>query len=97
MKTLSELKTEYLAKHWTAAGDEVKHHLAAFVAWVEASVSNEPPRMPPTVSATPSTTDNPDPHAVAVTETKTYPSGTTVTGPGPLPDEDPASAAPASA
>ena len=101
VKSLADLRAEYLARHWQDADDAVKKHLAGFVAHVEDYAAAVEASFAPGASAMPGVAESlaaspapagsaPDPHAVAVTETKTYPDGTVVTGPGPLPDQSPA-------
>lgn len=81
MKTLHELRDDYMALNWTGIDQAAKAHLNRFVEFVIASNTPAAPG------------GEPDPAVVAATETKTYPDGTTVTGPGPLPDESPTSGA----
>ena len=83
--TLQDLKAEFLARHAVSLDDSAREFVHRFVAFVEAELA----AVAAALDAAPSTSGEPEPAVVAVTETKTYPDGTTATGPGPLLEESP--------
>ena len=96
MKTLHELKAEYLARNWQAADDVLRQHLGRFCDFVMEQLAAEPvaPTQAPAEAAPaePSAGAEADPAVAAATESKAYADGTRATGPGPLPDTSPGGA-----